>query len=169
LDLAVSRHAGAWQARYGDVVRPCAVGRGGVRADKTEGDGATPAGCWPIRRVLYRADRLARPETVFPCDPLQPHDGWCDAPGDPRYNEQIRLPYPGRHERLWRDAEIYDCIAVLGFNDAPVRAGAGSAIFLHIARRDLGPTEGCVALLRGDLLDFLRAVEPDGRVCVALP
>ena len=168
LDLEVSCRAGEWHARYGDVLRPCAIGKGGVRADKTEGDGATPAGCWPIRRVLYRADRLPRPETVFPCDPLQPYDGWCDAPADPRYNEQVRLPYAGRHERLWRDEEIYDCIVVLGYNDAPVRAGAGSAIFLHVARRDLAPTEGCVALPRDDLLDFLRAAEPVSRVCVAL-
>ena len=122
-----------------------------------------------VRQHRASADHLARPETVFPCDPLQPHDGWCDAPGDPHYNEQVRLPYPGRHERLWRDEEIYDCIAVLGYNDAPARAGAGSAIFLHVARQDLAPTEGCVALPRGDLLEFLRAAEPLSRVCVALP
>jgi len=169
VDLEVSHTDGSWQARFGKRLWPCAIGSGGVRHDKSEGDGATPAGCWPIRRVLYRADHLERPVTVFPCDPLQPHDGWCDATGDPQYNRQVQLPYSGRHERLWRDDEVYDCIVVLGYNDAPVRAGAGSAIFLHIARRDFAPTEGCVALLRDDLLDFLRAAAPVSRVCVALP
>jgi len=140
-----------------------------VRDDKAEGDGATPAGCWPIRRILYRSDRLPRPVTVFPCDPLQPLDGWCDAPGDPHYNGLVQLPYEGRHERLWREEEVYDCIVVLGYNDSPARDGAGSAIFLHIARADLTPTEGCVALLRGDLLAFLSAASTDSQVCIALP
>jgi L,D-peptidoglycan transpeptidase YkuD (ErfK/YbiS/YcfS/YnhG family) len=167
LDLEVSCKQSRWQARFGEQVWPCAVGRGGVREDKTEGDSATPAGFWPIRRVLYRADRLQRPETVFACDLLQPNDGWCDAPGDPRYNSLVRLPYPASHERLWRDENVYDCIVVLGFNDRPVRVGAGSAIFLHVARRDLSPTEGCVALLQGHLLDFLRAASQSSRVCVA--
>ncbi len=168
MDLEVSCKQGCWRARFGQLAWPCAVGRGGVRDDKTEGDGATPAGNWPIRRVLYRADRLRRPETVFPCDSLQPDDGWCDAPGDPQYNTQVRLPYPASHERLWRDEGVYDCIVVLGYNDRPVRAGAGSAIFLHVARPDLAPTEGCVALPRGNLLDFLRAASRSSRVRIAL-
>ncbi len=165
----MSQIGAGWQAQFGERRWPCAIGRSGVRADKAEGDGATPAGCWPIRRVLYRADRLARPATAFPCDPVQRDDGWCDAPGDPHYNELVRLPYAGRHERLWRDDEIYDCIVVLGYNNRPVRDGAGSAIFLHIARPDFTPTEGCVALRTDNLLAFLGAVEVSSRVCVALP
>jgi L,D-peptidoglycan transpeptidase YkuD (ErfK/YbiS/YcfS/YnhG family) len=169
LDLEVSCNEGRWEARFGERRWPCAIGRGGVRRDKAEGDGATPVGRWPIRRVLYRADRLPRPETVFSCDPLQPHDGWCDAPGDPQYNRLVSLPYFGRHERLWRDEEIYDCIVVLGYNDDPVHADVGSAIFLHAARTDLSPTEGCVALLCADLLDFLRHAGGTSQVCVTAP
>lgn len=169
MDLDIVSTQDGWQARFAERCWPCAIGRGGVRQDKTEGDGATPAGRWPIRRVLFRADRLPRPETVFPCDALEPHDGWCDAPGDARYNRLVRLPYPAGHERLWRDDEIYDVIVVLGYNDRPVRDGAGSAIFLHVARADLSPTEGCVALRRDDLLAFLRASDRASRVCVAAP
>ncbi|MDX1576535.1 MAG: hypothetical protein R3285_10100, partial [Kiloniellales bacterium] len=121
----MSQSGAGWQAEFGDRRWPCAIGRGGVRREKAEGDGATPTGCWAIRRVLYRPDRLARPSTVFPCDPVQPHDGWCDAPGDSHYNRPVRLPHGGRHERLWREDEIYDCIVVLGYNDRPVRDGAG--------------------------------------------
>ena len=169
MDLEVSHSGAGWHASFGERRWPCAMGRGGVRGDKTEGDGATPAGRWPIRRVLYRADRLERPATVFRCDPLQPHDGWCDEPGDPRYNRLVRLPYGGRHERLWRDEAVYDCIVVLGYNDAPVCDGTGSAIFLHVARPDLAPTEGCVALRRADLLEFLKSASESSRVCVAPP
>ncbi len=169
MDLQVSQIGGRWQAEFGGRAWPCAVGCGGVRRDKAEGDGATPAGCWPIRRVLFRPDRLARPATAFPCDALEPDDGWCDAPGDPRYNQPVKLPYAGRHERLWRDDGIYDCIVVLGYNDRPVLDGAGSAIFLHIARPDFAPTEGCVALEKVDLLAFLGAATAEARVCIALP
>ncbi len=129
----------------GQVLR-AAVGRGGVRADKREGDGATPAGLLTLRRVLYRADRGARPDCAVPAEPLAPDDGWCDDPAHPDYNRQIRLPHPARHEALWRADALYDLIGVLGWNDQPPIAGRGSAIFLHVARDDFAPTDGCVAL-----------------------
>ncbi len=129
-----------------------ALGRGGVRVQKQEGDGATPVGVLPLRRLLYRADRLPIPACAVPREALAPDDGWCDAPGDPHYNRQVRLPYPGRHEELWRADALYDVIGVLGWNDDPVQRDRGSAIFLHLARPDYGPTEGCVALARPDLL-----------------
>jgi L,D-peptidoglycan transpeptidase YkuD (ErfK/YbiS/YcfS/YnhG family) len=81
-----------------------------------------------------------------PVELLAPDDGWCDDPTHRDYNRMVRLPHTGRHERLWRDDGIYDLIAVLGWNDAPVERGRGSAIFLHVARPDLSPTEGCIAL-----------------------
>ncbi len=123
-----------------------ALGRGGIRADKSEGDGATPVGLLPLRRVLYRADRGRAPACAVPMEPLAPDDGWCDDPTHRDYNRMVRLPHPARHERLWRDDAVYDLIGVLGWNDAPVVRGRGSAIFLHVARPDFAPTEGCVAL-----------------------
>ena len=134
-----------------------ALGGGGITAQKTEGDGATPAGKLPLRRLLYRADRLPRPRAAVPCLPLAPQDGWCDDPDDAAYNQPVRLPYAARHEHLWRDDEVYDLIGVLGWNDGPVIKRRGSAIFLHIARPDYAPTEGCIALSRPDLLAVLAA------------
>jgi L,D-peptidoglycan transpeptidase YkuD (ErfK/YbiS/YcfS/YnhG family) len=142
---------------------PCAVGRGGIvpaRA-KREGDGATPAGLWPLRQVLFRPDRGARPATALPSSPLDPRDGWCDDPADPAYNLRVALPYPAGCEALWREDGIYDLLVVLGYNDHPVVAGAGSAIFLHLARPGFGPTEGCVALARADLEALLATAGPD--------
>jgi L,D-peptidoglycan transpeptidase YkuD (ErfK/YbiS/YcfS/YnhG family) len=134
-----------------------AIGKAGVRVHKQEGDQATPAGALPLRRVLFRADRVRMPAAKVPREPIAQDDGWCDDPYDAAYNTMVRLPYSGRHERLWRDDEVYDVIGVLGWNDAPVVRSHGSAIFLHVARRDLAPTEGCVALALKDLLDVLGA------------
>ena len=69
----------------------------------------------------------------------------------------MRLPHEARCEALWRPDGLYDVIGVLGWNDAPVERGRGSAIFLHVARPDYGPTEGCVALALPDLLQVLAA------------
>ena len=137
------------------------LGAGGIRAHKQEGDGATPAGLLPLRRVLYRADRLSRPRAAVPVSPLAPHDGWCDDPADAAYNRPVRLPYPARHEELWRTDAVYDVIGVLGWNDSPPVRGPGpapgSAIFLHLTRPDRAPTAGCIALDRADLLALLAA------------
>src|SRR5262249_34448820 len=78
-----------------------------------------PAGRFPIRRLLYRPDRLAPPETGLPLLPLTPADGWCDDPGDPLYNRPVLLPYGARHERLWLASEVFGLILVLGHNDDP--------------------------------------------------
>ncbi len=78
-------------------------------------------------------------------------------PADPAYNQPVALPHPGRHERLWREDAVYDIVGVLGWNDDPVRPGRGSAIFLHVARPDFAPTEGCVALALPDLRAALAA------------
>ena len=135
----------------------CALGKGGVRADKQEGDGATPIGLLPIRRVLYRADRIAAPECRFPVEPIGPDDAWCENPALREYNQAIILPPDASGDRLWRADHLYDIIAVLGWNDAPVVRGRGSAIFLHLARPDYAPTDGCVALNLPDLRRVLAA------------
>jgi L,D-peptidoglycan transpeptidase YkuD (ErfK/YbiS/YcfS/YnhG family) len=95
------------------------------------------------------------PRTLLSAQALDPKAGWCDDPADPNYNQFVTLPYPGRCETLWREDGVYDLIVPLGYNDAPVVAGNGSAIFLHIAKPDYGPTEGCVALALDDLIQVL--------------
>lgn len=132
-----------------------ALGRAGIAAHKQEGDEATPAGILPLRRVLYRLDRLPAPDCAVPIEPIADSDGWCDDPTHRDYNRLVRLPHEARCEALWRQDGLYDVVAVLGWNDAPVERGLGSAIFLHVARPDYGPTEGCVALALPDLLRVL--------------
>jgi len=143
--------ADGWLVWPGGRLR-CALGRSGVRADKREGDGATPVGTFPLRRLLYRPDRWAPPRTGLPIAAIDPGDGWCDDPTDPAYNRPVRLPCAASHEMMWRDDGLYDVVVVLGHNDAPPVPGLGSAIFLHVARPAWEPTEGCVALALADLL-----------------
>lgn len=169
MDLVVTRDGAAWQARWGERRYRCAVGRGGLVAavDKREGDGATPIGRWPLRRLLYRPDREAPEGWRLPAAAIAPDQGWCDAPGHPDYNRPVALPFAASHERLWRDDGLYDLVVVLGHNDDPPRPGLGSAIFLHCARPDWQPTEGCVALARDDLRAVLRTAAPGDGVLVS--
>ncbi len=162
--------------RFGGTRYPGVIGRSGISPAKREGDGATPAGEFPLRAVWYRPDRLPRPPTGLPVFEIRPDDGWCDDPASPDYNRPVRLPIvrsarvDARHaascERLWRDDGLYDVLIVAGYNDDPVIAGAGSAIFVHVAAPGGGPTEGCVALEKPDLLRLLRELGPESRLIV---
>jgi len=138
----------------------CAIGAGGVREDKLEGDGATPAGTYPLRRIYYRNDRLVLPRVRLPARPIAEHDGWCDDPRAPVYNRLVRIPNEWSHERMWREDGLYDLVVVVGYNDDPPEGEWGSAIFLHIARDDYAPTRGCVAFAREDLLELVTLIEP---------
>lgn len=144
----------------------CALGKGGVRpaGEKREGDGASPAGVWPVRRVWFRADKGPAPQTGLPVIAIRPQDGWCDAPDHELYNRWVALPFPSSHERLWRDDDVYDLIVELGYNDDPPIAGRGSAIFMHLARPGYLPTEGCVALAENDLRAILQRLDGQSRI-----
>lgn len=162
MDLIVEAKMGELRgiARLGARSFPCALGRSGLIAGKREGDGGTPVGRFAFRRLLYRADRVPHIETRLPARHIDPEDGWCDDPASPDYNRQILLPHAARHEELWRADHLYDLVVVIGHNDDPVVPGAGSAVFLHLARADWSPTAGCIAFTRDDLLSILAQVGP---------
>ena len=146
--------------RLGPLALPCALGRSGIRAVKREGDGATPVGRFPIIRAMVRCDRSLRAVPLaLPARRIRREDGWCDDPLAPAYNRPIRLPHPARCERMWRDDRLYDAVIVLDYNMTRRARWRGSAVFWHVARPDLEPTEGCIALLPRDMarvLPYLR-------------
>ncbi|MFL5298215.1 MAG: L,D-transpeptidase [Phenylobacterium sp.] len=144
----------------------CALGPGGVRpaAMKREGDLASPAGVWPIRRLLFRPDRGPPPQTALAAQALEPDDAWCDDPSDGDYNRPVKLPHHGSFERMWRDDHLYDLVLVLGHNDDPPKPMMGSCIFVHLARPGYAPTEGCVALARPDMEALLAVARPGDAV-----
>ncbi len=145
----------------GNLRFPVALGRSGIVNGKREGDGGTPRGRLPLRRLWFRADKVRRPATGLPLRAIRPDDLWCDAPGDRNYNRPVRAPYPASHETMWRDDDVYDYVVELGWNDSPRKAGRGSAIFMHLAREGFQPTEGCVALQRRDFQRLLPLLGPD--------
>src|ERR1700674_4058198 len=144
------RRAQGWL--IADALRcPVALGRSGIRADKREGDGATPRGRFRALRVWWRGDRGPRPRLRLPLRRISRSDAWCEDPEDPRYNQPIRLSQCSAADRLWRDDGLYDLIVEIDHNTRPRKAHRGSAVFIHVARPGLQPTAGCVALARASL------------------
>jgi L,D-peptidoglycan transpeptidase YkuD (ErfK/YbiS/YcfS/YnhG family) len=162
--IRVSRAAGSLTRGHliaGNHVFPAALGRGGIRAGKREGDGSTPRGRFRLLRLWYRADRLPRPRSFLPLRRIRKHDGWCEDPRDRNYNRPVKLSSSSGADRLWRDDHLYDLIIELDHNTRPRIPYLGSAVFIHFARREFSPTAGCVALKRGDLQKLLPMLARD--------
>jgi L,D-peptidoglycan transpeptidase YkuD (ErfK/YbiS/YcfS/YnhG family) len=143
-----------------------AIGRSGIKANKREGDGATPAGRYRLVRLWWRRDRLPRPHTKLPVRPIGPLDGWCEDPSDRRYNRPIRM-LPGQPgDRLCRNDALYDLIIEIDHNRRPRVAGRGSAVFIHVARADMTPTAGCVSLPANALTRLLARLGPKTTITI---
>jgi L,D-peptidoglycan transpeptidase YkuD (ErfK/YbiS/YcfS/YnhG family) len=166
-----SMTAGTGTLKIGPQVFDCTLGRAGViaAADKREGDGKTPLGTFPLRYLLYRADRVPPPETGLKTEILTPQTGWCEDPAHPDYNKKITLPHPAAHDLMTREDHLYDCTVVVGYNDAPVVAGRGSAIFMHLARPEFTPTAGCIGLKKEDFLAVLKLCDSSTRITILPP
>jgi L,D-peptidoglycan transpeptidase YkuD (ErfK/YbiS/YcfS/YnhG family) len=166
IDLTYSTGRLSWPEgdTLGDV--PAACGRDGVRSDKREGDGASPAGTFPLIQGYYRADRIAPPSTHLPMSALRPEDAWVDDPADANYNRLVALPYPAHVEGMWRADGLYDLLVLIGYNTDPAVRGRGSAIFLHVARPDFAPTEGCIAVAGDILAEVLGLLGPGSRITI---
>ena len=167
--IRVQRAAGdprrGWLTAAGWAV-PVALGRGGILANKREGDGSTPKGTYHPRQVWWRADRHPRPRTFLPVRPIQPEDAWCEDPQDRRYNLPVRLVSDQAGDRLTREDHLYDFIVEIDHNSAPRIAGRGSAVFLHLARPNFSPTAGCVSMTKASMLRLLRRMGPHTRIMI---
>jgi L,D-peptidoglycan transpeptidase YkuD (ErfK/YbiS/YcfS/YnhG family) len=148
--------------RAGPLTLPVALGRSGIKANKREGDGATPRGRFRLVRLWWRADRAPAPRTRLPIRRIAPHDAWCEDPTDRRYNRPVRARKGA--DRLWRDDHLYDVIIELDHNTRPRVAGRGSAVFVHVAREKFRPTAGCVALEAKRLKALLPRLGPGTQI-----
>jgi L,D-peptidoglycan transpeptidase YkuD (ErfK/YbiS/YcfS/YnhG family) len=148
----------------GPLTLPVALGRAGIRANKREGDGATPRGRFRLVRLWWRADRLSRPPSGLPVRRITPTDAWCEDPADRRYNRPIRLGAGESGDRLTRADHLYDLLIELDHNTRPRIARRGSAVFIHVSRPGFAPTAGCVALPRAALHRLAARLWPYTRI-----
>jgi L,D-peptidoglycan transpeptidase YkuD (ErfK/YbiS/YcfS/YnhG family) len=147
---------------------PVVLGRGGIRANKFEGDGATPRGRFRLVRLWWRADRHPHPPTLLPTRRIYRALAWCEDTTDRRYNRPFRRAADDGGDRLWRDDQLYDFVIEIDHNSRPRIARRGSAVFVHVARRNRSPTAGCVALAPKDLQRLLAVLGPQTRIAVEL-
>jgi L,D-peptidoglycan transpeptidase YkuD (ErfK/YbiS/YcfS/YnhG family) len=152
--------------RAGELTVPVALGWGGVRAGKREGDGGTPRGVFRPVRVWWRADRLPRPRTALPVRRIGAADAWCEDPRDRRYNRPFIRSANEPGDRLWRDDGLYDLFVEIDHNTRPRVAGLGSAVFIHVARPGFAPTAGCVALRPADLKRLVSRLARKTRISI---
>lgn len=148
------------------LIVPVALGRGGIKANKREGDGGTPRGIFYPLRLWWRADRNPRPRTFLPIRAIGPTDAWCEDPSDRRYNQHIRINGDHGGDRLRRADHLYDYIIEIDHNAAPRIAGRGSAVFLHLAREKFAPTAGCVAMTKPAMLQLLARIGLQTRIII---
>ena len=142
--------------KYKNFKFRCALGKGGIAKKKKEGDNITPKGTFKINKIYYRADKIKKLKTFFKKIKIKKNMGWCDDPMSKFYNQQINLPTKFGHEKLYRNDNIYDIIAVLNYNIRPTVKNKGSAIFIHIAKKNYQPTLGCIAMKKKNLLFLLK-------------
>lgn len=150
----------------GPLRLPVALGRGGIRTDKREGDGATPRGRFAPLRLWWRADRGLRPRSFLPMKRIGKKDGWCEDPRDRRYNRPVAVEPASAVDRLWREDGLYDLVLEIDHNTRPRVAGRGSAVFVHVARPGMLPTAGCVALESGALRRLLPRIGRHTRILI---
>jgi L,D-peptidoglycan transpeptidase YkuD (ErfK/YbiS/YcfS/YnhG family) len=145
---------------------PVALGRGGIRANKREGDGGTPRGTFRPRQLWWRADRHTRPQTHLHVRPIRPEDAWCEDPADRHYNRPLRSTSGNGGDRLTRADHLYDFIVEIDHNTRPRIAGRGSAVFLHLARENYAPTAGCISMTKAAMLHLLRRLSPKTKIVI---
>lgn len=153
-----------WGARFLGRRFPVSIGRGGMTANKREGDGATPVGVWKLMGGGYRADRGLPPRVPFFVHAIGPQELWSDDAAQPDYNHEVRAPYPHSHERLRRADPLYDVFLITDWNWPEATPGKGSAIFVHNWRRPRYPTAGCLAFRPDHLRWILERWTPRSRI-----
>jgi len=154
-----------WLVAGGQTI-PIALGRGGIIANKREGDGGTPRGIFRPRRLWWRADRHPRPRTLLPIRAIRPEDAWCEDPNSRHYNRPVRLGRKQSGDRLRRADHLYDFIVEIDHNFSPRIAGLGSAVFMHLARENFSPTAGCVSMTISAMRHLLRRLGPQTKIII---
>jgi L,D-peptidoglycan transpeptidase YkuD (ErfK/YbiS/YcfS/YnhG family) len=142
----------------------CALGKNGIRQKAREGDFITPKGKYKFIKIYYRADRIKKVHSPLKKIKIKKNMGWCDDVNSKYYNKQIKINKKISHEKLYRKDNVYDIIVVLNYNINPIIKGKGSAIFLHVAKKNYNKTKGCIALKKNELLNLVSKIKKNTQI-----
>ena len=148
---------------YNNYKAKCAIGKRGIGYKKREGDLITPIGLYKIKHVLFRSDRV-KIKTKIKKKIIKKNSVWCDDPASKYYNKLVELPFSYRHEKLYKKENIYDIILVLNYNMSPIIKNKGSAIFIHVSKRNYKKTEGCIALKKIHIIKLLKELKNNTKI-----
>ncbi len=152
---------------YGNYKIKCAVGKRGISRKKIEGDGCTPKGAFKFKYLLYRKDKIFKIRTCLKKVAIKKNMGWCDDPSSRSYNKLIKFPFIHSAEKLYKKESTYDVILVIDYNLRPIIKNKGSAIFLHIAKKNYRSTEGCVAISKKDMKLLLTFINKKTKLIIS--
>jgi L,D-peptidoglycan transpeptidase YkuD (ErfK/YbiS/YcfS/YnhG family) len=142
----------------------CALGKNGIRQKENEGDFVTPKGKYKLIKIYYRADRIKKVNSPLKKIKIKKNMGWCDDVNSKYYNKQIKINKKISHEKLHRKDNLYDIVVVLNYNINPIIKEKGSAIFLHVAKKNYNKTQGCIALKKNDLLNLISKIKNNTQI-----
>ena len=142
----------------------CALGKGGIKQKEREGDFITPKGKFKLIKIYYRSDRIKKISSTLKKIKIKKNMGWCDDVSSNYYNKQIKINKKIGHEKLHRKDNVYDIIVVLNYNLNPIIKGKGSAIFLHVAKKNYNKTQGCIALKKNELLYLVSKIKKNTQI-----
>ena len=150
--------------QYKNLKFRCALGKAGIKKKEKEGDNVTPKGIFKIIKMYYRPDRIKNITTAVKKIKIKKNIGWCDDPDSHFYNQQISLPNKFGHEKLYRNDHLYDLILVINYNTNPIIKNKGSAIFIHIAKKNYKKTKGCIALKKKHLIELISKIKKNTKI-----
>ena len=150
--------------KYKNFKFRCALGKAGIKQKEREGDFITPKGKFKLIKIYYRSDRIKKITSVLKKIKIKKNMGWCDDVSSNYYNKQIKINKKISHEKLHRKDSVYDIIVVLNYNLNPIIKGKGSAIFLHVAKKNYNKTQGCIALKKNELLNLVSKIKRNTQI-----
>ena len=153
--------------KYKNFKFRCALGKAGIKQKEREGDFITPKGKFKLIKIYYRFDRIKKINSTLKTIKIKKNMGWCDDVSSNYYNKQIKISKKIGHEKLHRKDNLYDIIVVLNYNLNPIIKGKGSAIFLHVAKKNYNKTQGCIALKKNELLSLISKIKKNTQIRIS--
>jgi L,D-peptidoglycan transpeptidase YkuD (ErfK/YbiS/YcfS/YnhG family) len=152
--------------KYNNLKFRCSLGKAGIKKKIVEKDNITPKGTFNIVKIYYREDRIKKISSKFKLIKITKKMGWCDDPKSKKYNQLIKIPNQYSYEKLYRKDNVYDLVVVINYNMRPIITNKGSAIFIHVAKKNYKKTKGCIALKKNHLIHLIKNIKKKTKVII---